>query len=176
MKKDLTITSKKLAFLLRHSEDFKGNLTEQGWAPISSVVAEGIDHVDIIEICRTDSKRRYTISDDGTLIKANQGHSLSNVKPVLVPAKAPAILYHGTTEHAYRQFISNEGLKPMSRHHVHLSDDLKTAKSVASRRRSKTIVLEILAAQMERDGFLFFLSENGVWLTDSVPPKYVKVQ
>jgi len=29
---------------------------------------------------------------------------------------------------------------------------------------------------MYADGFKFYLSENGVWLTDHVPLKYIKVE
>jgi len=59
----------------------------------------------------------------------------------------------------------------MERHHVHLSADEETARGVGAR-RGRPVVLVIDAAAMHRDGHVFFVSANGVWLTEDVPPRY----
>ena len=64
------------------------------------------------------------------------------------------------------------GLQKMKRHHVHLSADTKTAEQVGSR-RGNPIVLVVNTAQMYQDGHVFYISDNGVWLTDHVPPRYL---
>lgn len=37
----------------------------------------------------------------------------------------------------------------------------------------KPVVLKVNAGKMQQDGFRFFLSKNGVWLTDKVPVSYL---
>jgi putative RNA 2'-phosphotransferase len=73
------------------------------------------------------------------------------------------------------RFLANiraDGLKKMNRHHVHLSTDRTTAEKVGNR-RGKAVLLVVRSGEMSRDGFMFFLSSNGVWLTESVPEKYI---
>ncbi len=117
-------------------------------------------------------RRVVTASKDQTKIRANQGHSLS-VDVELREAEAPAALYHGTAT----RFLDNimlEGLKPMGRLYVHLSEDYDAAVKVGSR-HGKPAVLRVDAARMQEDGFQFYLSQNGVWLTKRVPRRYLCV-
>jgi putative RNA 2'-phosphotransferase len=65
-----------------------------------------------------------------------------------------------------------EGLHKGRRHHVHLSKDTDTARKVGAR-RGKPIILRVDARTMHQQGFKFFLSTNGVWLTDSVPVAFL---
>ena len=102
---------------------------------------------------------------DGDLIRANQGHSVE-VDLQLEEKEPPNVLYHGTIER-FLASIMVEGLKKCQRHHVHLSKDIETARKVGSR-RGKPIVLQVDAGKMHDANFQFFLSVNGVWLTDSV--------
>ncbi len=60
----------------------------------------------------------------------------------------------------------------MSRHHVHLSSDVVTAKRVGTR-HGYPVIFEVETATMYGDGFDFFCSDNGVWLVDHVSPKYL---
>lgn len=122
------------------------------------------------KVVADNDKQRFSFSDDGQKIRANQGHSVQ-VDLKLEPQTPPDILYHGNVER-FLESIRQEGLIPGSRQHVHLSADTKTATAVGSR-RGKPIILEIAAAQMHRDGYHFFISQNGVWLTDKVPPEYI---
>jgi putative RNA 2'-phosphotransferase len=126
---------------------------------------------DLELIVLTDNKGRFSFSEDKKFIRANQGHSI-NIDLQLDPKEPPEFLYHGTVE-KYMPWIKKEGLKKMSRNHVHLSSNLQTAEQVASRRDTKNVILEVRTLEMYNDGFKFFLSENGVWLTDNVPHKYI---
>ncbi len=118
----------------------------------------------------TNDKRRFAI--EGTRIRASQGHTID--VDLALPAATPAsFLYHGTVARNL-DAIRAEGLRPMNRHDVHLSPDRETATWVGAR-RGRPIVLSVDAAAMHRDGHVFHVSANGVWLTKSVPPRYVGV-
>ncbi len=168
-----------LSLILRHSPQTIGiKLDHHGWADVDELIKKinrhgkyKIDLKMLQQIVAEDSKQRYSFSQDGTKIRANQGHSI----PVDVELKKdipPDILYHGTAERFYDS-IMQKGLVPMSRLYVHLSKDTKTAETVG-KRHGKPIIFEINAKQMQTDGYEFFLSENGVWLTKAVPTKYLK--
>ena len=86
----------------------------------------------------------------------------------------PEVLYHGTVERFLPSILA-EGLNKGRRHHVHLSKDVETATKVGAR-RGKPVILEVAAGRMYRDGHTFFLSANGVWLTDAVPPAYLSTR
>ena len=64
-----------------------------------------------------------------------------------------------------------EGLKPMKRLYVHLSKDTETALKVG-KRHGEPVILKIHSGDMYRDGYQFYLSENGVWLTKKVENRY----
>ena len=124
------------------------------------------------EIVRTDSKQRYSFNEDKTLIRANQGHSIP-VDVELEQKTPPDVLWHGTGE-KYVESINSIGLIPKSRLYVHLSKDYETAKTVGSR-HGKPIVYRVNAGKMAADGYKFYLSVNGVWLTNKVPVQYLSV-
>ena len=121
------------------------------------------------EIVRTDNNQRYSFNEDKTLIRANQGHSIP-VDVELKEQEPPELLYHGTAA-GFLASIEREGLKPMGRLYVHLSKDAGTAVNVG-KRHGKPVVLKIHSSEMYHDGHVFYLSENGVWLTKKVEPKY----
>ncbi len=130
--------------------------------------------MDILEeIVRTDNKQRYSFNEDKTLIRANQGHSIP-VDVELEEKQPPQYLYHGTAER-FLDSIMSDGLKPMSRLYVHLSQDKETAVKVGKRHGSP-VVLKIKAEEMWKDGIKFYLSQNGVWLTKYVDNKYIVVE
>lgn len=170
---ELTSKGKYLSYILRHSmEDFNsGKIDGEGYMSISDLVERGFTEVLIEEIVRTNNKSRYEYSPDHTKIRARQGHSIP-VDVGLTPSTPPDVLFHGTADR-FISSISKEGLKPMSRLYVHLSDNPDTAISVA-KRHGKPVVLTIDTKQMISDGIQFFLSNNGVWLTKEVLPQYIK--
>jgi putative RNA 2'-phosphotransferase len=171
-------TSKFISLILRHRPEAAGIvLDEHGWADVDELIRgingagrHRLDRELLEEIVREDEKQRYSFNEDHTLIRANQGHSI----PVDVELKQmapPDILFHGTGKKSMRS-IEKEGLLPMSRLYVHLSKDVKTAKTVGSR-HGTPIVYKVRAGAMARDGYKFYLSANGVWLTKSVPVEYL---
>ena len=125
---------------------------------------------DIQEVVATNDKQRFAFNEDYTKIRANQGHSVQ-VDVELKEILPPNILYHGTTT-KFVQKIMVDGLRPQGRLYVHLSVNAATATKVGSRRGSP-VVLTINALKMHEDGFAFYLSENGVWLTENVPADYL---
>ena len=173
----LNNTSKFISLILRHKPETIGiTLDEHGWANVAELIdgilkTQYIDMAMLEKIVATDNKQRYSFNEDKTLIRANQGHSIP-VDVELPEKKPPAILYHGTGE-KYVSSIEEQGLIPKSRLYVHLSEDEQTAKMVGSR-HGKPVIYEIHAGEMYDDGYVFYLSVNGVWLTKSVPTKYMK--
>jgi putative RNA 2'-phosphotransferase len=177
MRKDLVSVSKFLSLILRHKPETIGvSLDQNGWVPIqellkaASVYNQAIKRELLDEVVFTNDKMRFSYSPDGLKIRANQGHSVE-VNLALKPIEPPAVLYHGTVN-KFLNSIWTSGLQKMERNHVHLSATIETAKAVGCR-RGKPVVLSIEAQKMHQDGNEFFLSANGVWLTESVDIKYI---
>ena len=170
-------TSKLIAMILRHKPEIIGiTLDEHGWADVRELIAgvsrtHPLDMALLEEIVRTDSKQRYSFNEDHTLIRANQGHSVP-VDVELQKTDPPAVLYHGTGE-KYVPSILEKGLLPRSRLYVHLSADAATAVNVG-KRHGTPVVFHVRAGDMAADGYAFFLSVNGVWLTKQVPVSYLE--
>lgn len=174
---NLKNTSKFLSYVLRHNPDKYGlTMDRHGWVSIDEIIGASerdgypLNRSTIKEIVATNNKKRFSLSDDGTKIRANQGHSIK-IDLGYASVTPPEQLYHGTATKNL-DAIRKNGLQKMSRHHVHLSPDRETAKTVGGR-HGKPIVLTIDSAAMERNGHLFYCSDNGVWLTDSVPVEYI---
>jgi len=125
----------------------------------------------IEDVVAGSDKKRFSLSPDGELIRANQGHSFP-VDLGLEPVEPPAVLYHGTAQRFLDSILAS-GLQPRSRQHVHLSEDWETATKVGQR-HGKPVVLEIDAAAMAEAGHTFYRSANGVWLTDRVPTSFCR--
>ncbi len=169
--------SKFLSLVLRHEpEKIDITLDESGWTDCRDLIEAAkrhgtcFDHAMLLEVVRTSDKQRFALSNDGRRIRANQGHSVK-VDLALETQVPPELLYHGTVER-FLDAIRTSGLQKGERHHVHLSADLATASKVGER-RGRPIILAVRAAEMSRAGHSFYLSANGVWLTDAVPPEFI---
>ena len=169
--------SKSLSYWLRHRPEAAGlDLDGAGWASVAEVIRALSDagladrREELERVVAESDKNRFELSADGLRIRARQGHSLA-VDLDWPIADPPPCLFHGTVERSLAAILA-EGLRPMNRHHVHLSADIATAERVG-RRRGAAVVLRIAAGDMAADGHSFRLSGNGVWLTDSVPPSYI---
>lgn len=172
-----TKLSKYLSFLLRHQPEAAGlKLDDEGWVAVDLLLegcasaGEHLSRAQLDEIVATCPKQRFALSEDGKRIRANQGHSTA-VELGYEPAEPPDVLYHGTVRQVLG-LIYEEGLQKMQRHHVHLSADEATAKTVG-KRRGKPVILVIDARAMRAAGHDFFCTPNGVWLTDAVPPEFI---
>jgi putative RNA 2'-phosphotransferase len=155
------------------------HLDEAGWADVASLLAalaargEPLSHDELAEIVRESDKQRFALAADGARIRANQGHSIA-VELGLPEREPPARLYHGTVAR-FLASIRQDGLRRGARQQVHLSADVRTAQIVARRRKGPWAILVVRANEMHRAGHRFFLSENGVWLTDHVAPSYLEL-
>ena len=179
--KRLTSISKFLSKYLRHApQDLGLHLLPGGYVYVDQLLAacslKGfvISYDELIECVAADEKTRYSFDGTGDLIRANQGHSVE-VDLQLKEIVPPDVLYHGTVER-FMGPITATGLQKMNRHHVHLSEKIETAKVVGMRRGSEltTVILKIDSKQMHEKGIKFYQSENGVWLTDSVPSEFIQ--
>lgn len=173
---DYVKVSRFISLILRHKPETIGiTLDAHGWADVNKLI-KGVSNkypitMDILEeIVRTDEKQRYSFNEDHTKIRANQGHSVK-VDLGLEPVEPPIRLCHGTGV-KYRKSIDEIGIISKSRQYVHLSEDLFTAIEVGER-HGNPIVYVVDAERMYKDGFKFYKSENGVWLTDKVPVEYL---
>lgn len=174
---DLTRISKYMSLILRHKPQVIGiQLDAHGWADVNALLA-GISkkypiNRDILEeIVQSDEKQRYSFNEDGTKIRANQGHSIP-VDVELTLTEPPETLYHGTAQR-FAASIEAQGLLPQNRLYVHLSPDPETAEKVG-RRHGDPVIYLVAAGQMYRDGYRFYLSANRVWLIKVVPAPYLK--
>lgn len=178
---DLKKLSKFLSMILRHKPETIGiTLDEHGWADVEELLdgiqksGRNIDLPTLERIVAENDKQRFSFSEDRKKIRANQGHSVQ-VDVELTPKEPPAVLYHGTVE-KNRASIEEKGLLRGTRLYVHLSGDVETALKVAARRKGDKLIYEVASGSMFRDGFLFYLSVNGVWLTETVPERYLRLR
>ncbi|MFJ8032875.1 RNA 2'-phosphotransferase [Streptomyces sp. NPDC096032] len=169
--------SKYLSKHLRHQPERIGLVLDPGgWVEIDTLITAAAAHgfrftrEELDHVVATNDKRRFVI--EGGRIRASQGHSVE-VDLGLPPATPPPYLYHGTVARNL-DAIRAEGLRPMNRHDVHLSADRETATRVGAR-RGRPVVLTVDAGAMHRDGHVFHISANGVWLTKVVPPAYLRL-
>lgn len=173
--------SKFISMILRHKPEVIGiTLDEHGWADVDELI-KGINETGeevefskttLEKIVKTDKKQRYSVSQDKTLIRANQGHSIP-VDVELEKKEPPKILYHGTGVKSVKA-IQEQGLLPMERLYVHLSTDVETATNVG-KRHGTPVIFKVNTEQMQKEGYDFFQSVNGVWLTKEVPAKYLEL-
>lgn len=175
--KQITHISKFLSLVLRHQPETIGiKLDQNGWTDVDTLLKKSnsygikLDIETLKHIVETNSKKRFAFNDTRDKIRASQGHSVE-IELGYTNQKPPEILFHGTDEKSVPSIIET-GLDKRSRQHVHLSSDLDTATRVGQR-HGKPFVFKVLAEQMYNDNFQFFISDNGVWLTDNVPTKYL---
>lgn len=175
--KQRTSLSKLLSLVLRHDPAAIGiRLDSAGWVEVTTLLdalvrnGKSVSLDDLIEVVATNEKKRFAFSDDHLRVRANQGHSVE-VDLGHVPSVPPSVLFHGTADRNIES-IRKQGLLRMTRQHVHLSIDGATARLVGER-HGRAVVLTVESGRMAADGHLFFLSANGVWLTEHVRASYI---
>jgi len=176
--KQIKRISRFLSFVLRHQPGTIGiELDQHGWADVNELIRKSneygvvFDRAILDDVVATNSKKRFAFNETSDKIRASQGHSIE-IELGYVAQKPPEILFHGTGEKSVSSILQN-GLEKRDRQHVHLSADFHTAVNVGQR-HGKPYVFEVLAGKMYTNDFQFFLSDNGVWLTDFVPAEYLK--
>lgn len=168
-----------MSYVLRHKPETIGlTLDPEGWASVEELVrlsqssGTPLSRELIVDVVRTNDKQRFKLSDDGLRIRASQGHSVS-IDLALDSKKPPRMLYHGTASR-FVESIRQQGLIRGSRQHVHLSLDYQTAHKVGQRHGQPTVFV-VRAEEMFDAGHIFYLSDNGVWLTDHVPSQFLSL-
>jgi putative RNA 2'-phosphotransferase len=177
MEKQLSKLSKLMSLVLRHTPEEIGLvLDDQGWADVEDLITKMNQYGTscskslIVQIVENSDKQRFAFSSDQSRIRANQGHSVA-IDLALTPQQPPDFLFHGTAT-KFLASIWEKGLLAGKRQYVHLSTDQETARSVGMR-HGQAVVLQVNTGLMYQEGFIFFLSENGVWLTKNIPVKYL---
>lgn len=179
--------SKALSWLLRHGAASEGvKISPDGYVRLSDVLdyfkhGKGYNNLKvehIMHIVDSNDKKRFEVKQDIDgdkeekvwWIRATQGHSMGAVKteelltPIEDPTKYPVVI-HGT----YRQFwpaIEKEGLKRMTRLHIHFAPGHPKENGVISGMRgSCDLIIEIDMEAAMKDGIKFYISSNNVILT-----------
>lgn len=175
--KQITHISRFLSLVLRHQPETIGiELDQNGWTDVDTLLKNSnsygikFDKVILKHIVETNAKKRFAFNETFDRIRASQGHSVE-IDLGYTSQKPPEVLYHGTSQKSVHSILDT-GLEKKSRQQVHLSADIETAIKVGQR-HGKPFVFKVLAEQMFNDKFEFFISDNGVWLTDNVPTKYL---
>lgn len=179
---DEVALSKTLAHALRHEPDHYGlALDPEGWVPIDVLITAlssakpvwaGLGRADIEGMMRNAKKARYEI--EGDRIRAAYGHSVA-AEVRKETAEPPARLFHGTSPDV-AEIILAEGLKPMGRQRVHLSEARETAVTVGRRKDKRPVILLIDAAKAHADGHAFYYGNDTTWLTDALPARYITAE
>jgi putative RNA 2'-phosphotransferase len=164
--------------VLRHQPENIGiQLDPNGWTAVKELIEKAkesgiqLDSETLNLIVATNTKKRFAFNETFDKIRASQGHSIA-IELGYTNQKPPEILYHGTGEKSVQSIVGT-GLEKRNRQHVHLSSNRETALHVGQR-HGKPFVFIVLAERMYHDNFQFFISDNGVWLTDNVPAKYLR--
>ena len=175
--------SKFLSYLLRHHPEYLNlKMDKAGWVSVDELLEKINDDRDIeftleelFELVKTNEKQRFAIEERwGTLyLRANQGHSIQSLDMGYKPIIPPDVLYHGTGQ-KFVNSILKKGLLHKGRQYVHLSASVEVAKAVGER-HGKPVIFEVDAKQMTKDGIVFYQSENGVWLTEFVHKRYLRL-
>jgi len=175
---NLNKLSRKLSLVLRHQPSaIDINLDDQGWADVTNLLEQlskygfNTDIEELEKVVKDCDKQRFSFNEDKTKIRANQGHSI-DVDLGMQHQIPPDILYHGTASR-FLDSIRISGVEQRNRQHVHLSNEVETAIKVGSR-HGKPVVLHVMAKAMSEAGHEFFLSKNGVWLTNNVPIEFIR--
>ncbi|MEU4692186.1 RNA 2'-phosphotransferase [Actinoplanes sp. NPDC023714] len=179
--RDQVRLSRRISLVLRHRPETAGlTLDANGWVPVPELLAAlGIGREELDAVVAGNDKQRFAVApgpDGVDRIRASQGHSRRVAVDLELPAVTPpAELFHGTPR-TNLDAILREGLRPRSRHHVHLSADVPTALVVGRRRSPDVVVLRVASGVMAEEGHVFHRSDNGVWLTSVVPPAHLSIK
>ncbi|MGG1619419.1 RNA 2'-phosphotransferase [Paenibacillus sp. NRS-1781] len=170
--------SKEVSYILRHAPwEYELEIVEQGWVSVSELIESLSKQAIWHDICENDLKQMIDLSEkkrhemSNGMIRAMYGHSLSK-KIVKEPCKPPKYLFHGTSN-ALLNEIKKQGLLPMGRQYVHLSDDINTAMVVGKRKSTHPKILKVYADKAWNEGLTFYHGNDKVWLSNAIPSQYI---
>jgi len=151
--------SKALTNVLRHSARQNGiAIDDRGWVSLADALAFlnggapgampwvslAVTEEEVREVVSSSDKKRFEILDagpPGPLIRAAQGHSMAGIEPdlALVSSAEVPCAVHGTYWAAWKR-IEHEGLRKMSRNHIHLATGPPADEAVVSGMRALGLV------------------------------------
>lgn len=173
-KENIVRLGKTISYALRHHpEEFGLKLDREGFVDLNILFQKfqqkniPLNEEILEEVMKYSDKKRYEII--GKKIRATYGHSRVTVEKE--KTEPPELLYHGTARR-FLPSIASDGLKPMKRQYVHLSEEIETAIMVGRRRDDKPIILAIRAKEAAADGISFFYGNDTTWNSEAIPPKY----
>lgn len=171
-----TNLSRTLSKILRHKATDEGlTIQSDGYISLQALLARpklqklkaNLEKVQ--QVVAEDNKTRFTLrqdADDVWWIRANQGHSLIvdnlELERITDPSKYPVVL-HGTYLPAWNK-IKHEGLRRMTRNHIHLATG-KFGEAKSGVRRNCEVFIYIDLGRAMAAGIEFYVSSNGVILT-----------
>lgn len=159
--------SKSMAFLLRHHGPEKGvSVDKAGFALMDEVanVLE-VDSSQLLAVAEHPGEPRFEVKGDR--IRALYGHSLDVVVDAGIKVGAPTSLYHGSSWTALDDII-RDGLRPMLRRAVHLTNVAEEAVAVGQR-KGAPIVLSISQSNNEEP------VAEGIWVAPEIPPQRLSI-
>lgn len=178
--KDEFKTSRFLSLILRHRPELVDlEMDKNGWVSVEELLTKTatkghpLTFEELKHLVLTNKKQRFAFDEDFQKIRANQGHSIE-VELGYDKQSPPSFLYHGTAEKNLSSILK-QGIQKRNRHHVHLSADKATAYKVGIR-HGRPIILKINTKLMSEAGIAFYISSNGVWLTDFVAPAFIEIE
>ena len=171
--------SREVSYALRHAPwEYELEMDEEGWVSIEQLLEalhreekwKNIYEADLSKMIEESEKKRHEMKNGK--IRAFYGHSVP-IKILKEEKIPPDILYHGTARR-FLESIRGNGLLPLSRQYIHLSQDIETAENVGKRHDNKPCILIIDAKKAWDDGIKFYLGNERVWLADKIPIGYIK--
>jgi len=169
--------SKLLSYILRHNpEKFNLKMDSQGFVDLKELVKAvssrypEVDEKIIQDLVNTSEKKRFEIVNNK--IRATYGHSI-NIDLNLPEITPPEFLYHGTSKETLEEIRKN-GLQPMGRQYVHLSQTKEEAYQVGLRRDEKPIILKIKAKEAYLEGIKFFKADK-IYLVKEILARFIEL-
>lgn len=169
-----------MAGVLRHfPERFGLTMDDQGWLDMRAFIqAVQMRRRDfhwlrphhIHAIIETDPKGRYQFKNGA--IRATYGHSFE-VDLELPTNNIPELLFYPTTEEEV-DILLETGIRPSDRKKVHLSKSFEDAEIAGKHRVDEPIILSVDAKKAIHEGIVIQKAGKTVFVTDLVPPGYIK--
>ncbi|TFK88431.1 hypothetical protein K466DRAFT_488950 [Polyporus arcularius HHB13444] len=187
--------SKTLSWVLRHGSQSEGlTMRKDGYVRVNDLLAlpklRELNFDALQEIVKNDAKGRYSLvleADPGGgeswWIRANQGHSMKSVvldlQPIGSHSDIPTgIAVHGTNKAAWEVIsesdFQEQGLSKMTRNHIHLAQGVPGSGVISGMRKSSDILIYIDVQKAIDAGIKFYMSANGVVLTEGDDRGYLK--
>ena len=161
--------SRRLAWVLRHRVPQMGlTLDDAGFVPLDELAdAVNASAAEVVSIATHPAEPRFELEDGG--VRALYGHSFEVADLPDLEVDTPDTLFHGTSWDNLPR-IATEGLRPMERQKVHLTNNPMEALEVARRHQSPAL-LAVSSNGIES----LRAAADAVWTADSVDRRSLQI-